>query len=286
MIRRLVRHVAIFVVTLLIGGFLGCVLLRYAPGFDSDERDVDPRFRTETVEALRQARAGEQNVFQFYYHYLAGASHGDFGMSRAFERPVSELIAARAPITLRLIAYGLVTGWLVGLSLAVATSVRPFWPLLFFSEFATGLFLCFPAAILALFVFLAKGPVTLVIAAAIFPRVYRYSRAVLLDSLAHPAVLSAASRGIPRARIFFRYAIPPVAGPLIAFLAVCVTIAFGAAIPVEVICDLPGIGHLAWKAATGRDLPLLTALTLIVTAVTLLANAAADMVPEQAPRRI
>jgi peptide/nickel transport system permease protein len=281
MIRRVFRHAAIFAITLVAGGFLGCVLLRYAPGFDSDERELDPRFRSDTVEALRKARAGEQNIFQFYYHYLAGISHGDFGMSRTFDRPVGELIAARAPTTLHLIGYGLFTGWIVGLSLAIATALRPFWPLLFFSEFLVGLFLCLPAAILALIVFLARGPVTLVIAAAILPRVYRYSRALLLDSLRHPSVLSAATRGIPRARIFFRYAVPPVAGPLMAFLAVCVTIAFGAAIPVEVICDLPGIGHLAWKAAIGRDLPLLTALTLIVTATTLLANAAADLIAER-----
>jgi peptide/nickel transport system permease protein len=286
MIRRLVRHFAIFAITLIVGGFLGCLLLRYAPGFDSDERELDPRYRTETVEALRKARAGEQNVFQFYYHYLIGASHGDFGVSRTFEQPVGQLIAARAPTTLRLIGYGLITGWIVGLSMAIATALRPFWPLLIFSEFLTGLFLCFPAAILALFVFLAKGPVTLIIAAAIFPRVYRYSRALLLDSLGHPSVLSAASRGIPRATIFFRYAVPPVTGPLVAFLAVCVTLAFGAAIPVEVICDVPGIGHLAWKAALGRDLPLLTAMTLIVTAVTLLANAAADLLCEQASQRV
>jgi peptide/nickel transport system permease protein len=281
MIHRLVRHAAVLALTLAVGGFLGCLLLRYAPGFDSDERDLDPRYRSETLDALRQARAGEQNVFQFYLHYLAGASRGDFGISRTFERPVGELIAARAPVTLRLIGYGLLSGWIVGVALAIAAATRPFGTVLLFTELVTGLFLCFPAAILALFVFLASGPVTLVIAAAIFPRVYRYAKALFSDALALPCVLAAAARGIPNARIFFHYAVPPVVAPLAAFLGVCVTLAFGAAIPVEVICDLPGIGHLAWKAAVGRDLPLLTAMTLIVTATTLVANAAADLASSQ-----
>ena len=37
---------------------------------------------------------------------------------------------------------------------------------------------------------------------------------------------------------------------------------------VEVLCDEPGLGQLAWRAVAGRDLPLLTTLTLLFTAVT------------------
>ena len=53
--------------------------------------------------------------------------------------------------------------------------------------------------------------------------------------------------------------------------------AFTAAIPMEALCDMPGIGQLAWKAALGRDVALLVNLTMIVTLVTLVANSASDM---------
>jgi ABC-type dipeptide/oligopeptide/nickel transport system permease component len=69
---------------------------------------------------------------------------------------------------------------------------------------------------------------------------------------------------------------------LVALAGVSVSLAFAAAIPVEVLCDLPGLGQLAWKAALGRDLYLLTNLTMIVTVVTLIANSSADLL---APRR-
>ena len=52
--------------------------------------------------------------------------------------------------------------------------------------------------------------------------------------------------------------------------------ALGAAIPVEVLCDLPGIGQLAWLAALGRDLPLLVNLTALATAATLMATSVSD----------
>ena len=54
-------------------------------------------------------------------------------------------------------------------------------------------------------------------------------------------------------------------------------IAAGAVIPVEVFCDNPGLGQLAWKAALGRDLPLLVNITLAITLVTLIANRGSDM---------
>jgi ABC-type dipeptide/oligopeptide/nickel transport system permease component len=57
---------------------------------------------------------------------------------------------------------------------------------------------------------------------------------------------------------------------------------FGAAVPAEVVCDWPGLGHLAWQAALARDLDLLVWITLALTAVLSVANAAARMLGEAA----
>jgi peptide/nickel transport system permease protein len=277
MIRRAAGQALILVVTLAIGGFLGCVLLRYGPGFNSDERDLDQRYSSATLEALHKARAGEQNIVQFYLQYLGNALHGDLGVSTSLEQPVGQLIAARAPATLRLIGWGLLGGWIPGLALGLASALRPRGPIPLVSELVSGFFLCFPAAVMALLLFLAGGPAAIVIGAAIFPRVYRYSHALLSDSLGLPRVLAAAARGISKRRILARYVLPPAIAPLAALLGVSITLAFGAAIPVEVICDVPGLGQLAWKAAMARDLPLLAAMTLIVTGVTLTANSTASL---------
>ncbi len=277
MFKKCLRRSGEFILTLAVAGLFGCLLLRYAPGFDVDERELDQRYSSSTLTLIQNARSGEQNIVQFYGHYLLSAVHGDLGASRAYNRPVSELIAARLPITLKLISSGLLMAWTTGISLALVVTFYPRTPLILFSELSTGLFLCLPAAVLALIVFLSGGPVSLVIGAAIFPRVYRYARAVLNRALEAPHVLAASARGIPRSRILLRYVFPPAVPPLAAFLGVSITLAFGASIPVEVICDIPGLGQLAWKAALARDLPLLTAMTLLVTATTLTANAAADI---------
>jgi peptide/nickel transport system permease protein len=91
-------------------------------------------------------------------------------------------------------------------------------------------------------------------------------------------VLTARAKGLGSFRVLLWHILPVTAPQLLALAGVSVSLAFAAAIPVEVLCDLPGIGQLAWKAALGRDLELLVNLTMIVTMVTLLANSAADLI--------
>ena len=67
----------------------------------------------------------------------------------------------------------------------------------------------------------------------------------------------------------------PLAAPsLLALAGVSISVALGAAIPVEALCGIAGVGDLAWHAALSRDLPLLVNITVVVTSVTLLANSA------------
>jgi ABC-type dipeptide/oligopeptide/nickel transport system permease component len=58
---------------------------------------------------------------------------------------------------------------------------------------------------------------------------------------------------------------------------ISVSLAFGASIPIEVICDTPGVGQLAWRAALDRDLPLLVTITVLVALMTLVVNSVADI---------
>jgi peptide/nickel transport system permease protein len=60
-------------------------------------------------------------------------------------------------------------------------------------------------------------------------------------------------------------------------VGVSFAISCGAAIPIEALCDSPGLGQLAWQAALSRDLPLIVNVTLVVSLVMLAANSLADL---------
>ena len=68
----------------------------------------------------------------------------------------------------------------------------------------------------------------------------------------------------------------PVLPEMLALAGVSVSMAVGALIPVEALCDSPGVGQLVWQAAVARDLPVLVNVTLIITGLTAAANLMTD----------
>jgi peptide/nickel transport system permease protein len=266
--------------TALLGGLLTATMVRFAPGFSADERQLDSRLSPESMQVLRDARAAERNVLPFYAGFLFRAAHGDLGTSRTLNRPVRELLAERWPATLHCAGIGLLLGWVLALTLAVSAAMLRRGAYDVFATVLAGVVLCIPSAVLALLSLFANGPAALVVALIVFPRLYRYCRNLLGQSYTRPHLITAYAKGLSGPRIFCAHVLP-LAGPqLLALAGVSVSLAFGAAIPVEAICGIPGIGQLAWQAALGRDLPLLLTLTILVTLVTLLANLTSDVVAQ------
>ena len=276
-IRHIARHLGAFLLTTLIAGLLGATLVRFGPGFETDEQQLDPRLNIQSLQALRESHASERRLPAFYAHYLVRMATGDFGVSRSLDRPVGELLSERAPVTLRLMGAGIAGGWLLGLALALpAVWFRaPLFDLA--STALSGVFLCVPTAVLALVLFFANGPVRFAIALLIFPKVFRYARNLLANAYTQPHVLAARARGLSARSVFLRHVAPWAAPQLLALAGVSLGVAFGAAIPIEVLCDFPGLGQLAWKAALARDLPVLVGLTILIAAFTQLTNAASDL---------
>lgn len=290
--RRAVSALLLFLtgaaLTLLIAGFLGATLIRFGPGYETDERVLDARYSDATSNAIARENSKDSNVLVFYGRYLTQAMHGDFGISRSYYVPVSELIRSRAGVTLWLLGEGLALGWILGLALAGAAAYFG-WPLLNHSaEAVSAAAMSLPAAVFALLIFLARGPVFLVLAMAVFPRVFRYARDLFEQKGTEPRIEAARARGVAEAVIFVGYVMKPAWPPLLALAGVSFSIAFGALIPVEVVCDLPGIGQLAWKAALGRDLPVLVTLTLLVTAITVVVSGLAEWLgdPQHVPQHV
>ena len=98
-------------------------------------------------------------------------------------------------------------------------------------------------------------------------------------------MLTARAKGLGNIRVLLWHILPGAAPQLLALAGVSVSLAFTAAIPVEALCDIPGIGQLAWKAALGRDVALLVNLTMIVTLVTIIANSLSEMTGLASERR-
>ena len=282
--RSLALCIARFAGISLLAGLLAATLVRLAPGYGVDERELDTRYSAASIEAIRR-ELRDQGLLSYYTAFLVRLLKGDLGRSTSLARPVRELLAERFPVTLASVGGGLTCGWIAALALAIA-GARPRkgalgWAL----ETASGGLLCLPAGVLAMAALWFDAPAASIIALVIGPRVHRYASGVLEAAWNAPHVAAAAARGLRPARIFCLHVAPGCVAPLIALCGVTVSMAFGAAIPIEAIADQPGVGQLAWQAAMSRDLPLLVSLTLVVALLTLAANTLADMALALDPRR-
>jgi peptide/nickel transport system permease protein len=266
-----------------LGGFLGATLVRLAPGYGVDEEELDSRLNQESIQALRQSHAREDSLPGFYVRYLIQLMKGDLGDSQTLHQPVRQLLAERFPETLKSVGIGLALAWTAGLTLAMAAVMARARAVDLAACLLASVLLCIPAAVMALLFVIAQAPGRLVLGLIVFPKIFHYSRNLLLRSASLPHVLTARAKGLGGFRVFLWHVLPVAAPQLLALAGVSASLAFAAAIPVEVLCDLPGIGQLAWQAALGRDLVLLVNLTMIVTLITLLANSAADLAAN--PRR-
>jgi peptide/nickel transport system permease protein len=285
---RAMKHLAQLLlslaVTVLIGGFLTAALVRLSPGFGVDEHELDPTRDVAALRALAAARPEQGNFFAYSVRHTAAMFRGDLGTVSQLESPGGRL----APRTLA--GDGAIDGnrnpGRMGVGLAFALP---------------GLDLSQPdldcagrrdrrfALVRAIG---RAGAADLRVrrtgarchGAGRVSRVFQYLRNLLSHAAAQPHVMAARARGIGPGRILLWHIVPVAAPQMLALAGVSVSMAFGAAVAVEVVCDFPGIGQLAWKAALARDLPLLVTLTMLVTLATQMANALPTRSPTDATR--
>src|SRR5271165_2552893 len=200
---KIAGHVLAALVTVFLGGLLSAALMRLAPGFDTDERELDPHLTAQSVQALREARHRDHNVFQFYFSYMKRAANGDLGTSLALGQPVRTLLHDRAPLTLRLLTMGLAMAWLLTLTLALSAAWMRLSIYDTLTTVASGTLLCIPAAVLALLSVLWNLPGSLAIALIVFPRTFRYTRNLLVKAYSRPHIITARAKGLGEARILF-----------------------------------------------------------------------------------
>ena len=266
-------------ILVLLAALGSAILVRYSPGALVDERELDQRMSTETLAALRNQRAIDNGLGSGLFRYLQKAIDGDLGKSQSYNVPITKLLRENAPATLRRVGIGLGSAWLFGLSLAIPVAYfRSAWMLDAGTALLTSTLLSLPAGVLAYLCLTIGAPVEIVLLLVLTPRVFRFSRNVLVQAYGSTHIDMARARGIDELRILFAHVFPSAAPQLLALAATSLSMAVGAIIPIEAICDAAGLGRLAWQAAIARDLPLLLNLTMLIALATTAAMAFTEVV--------
>jgi len=251
------------------------VLVRFAPGYLSDSRELDSRYAEAARADLQMEAARNGSVLHLLGTETSGWMHGDAGLSRQYGVPVMDLIGPRLRVTASLLLRALVLSWTLAVLVSMLSSAGR-TPSRLWQVPATVL-MAIPAAALATICLLANdgGPV-LVVALLLAPRDFKFLHRTLRKAWLDPHVLQARAQGIGTGRLLWAHLLPRIAPQIGALASLSIVTELGALVPVEVIFNVQGLGQLAWNAALNRDLPVLLAVTMIMALAVTLSGATAN----------
>jgi peptide/nickel transport system permease protein len=250
----------------------------------------------ETVENIRRQLGLDQPFFVQYWRYLTNLLTGDFGRSYIQRSEVAELIAARLPASLLLMVGAIACELVIGLTMGVIAAVRrgtvTDQALMVGSfvgvsapQFVVGLLLLyvfavrlgwFPIGGYGTWRHLVLPALTLgILGAGWYSRMMRSS---MIDVLRQDYIRTARAKGLRRATILLRHALPNAILPVIAMIGIDIGIFMGGIVVVESVFGWPGIGQLAWQAIQRVDIPIIMGVTLVSACAIVLGNLLADIV--------
>jgi peptide/nickel transport system permease protein len=243
-----------------------------------------------------------------YLHWLEAALGGDLGYSRAFARPVLEVLWPRLVNTLWLMIPSLAIAVALALPIGVFAARRP-------GSAGDGLvnLLCFAGisvppfwlALMLIYLFSValgwlpasgvEGLETGGLAASLLDRARhmvlpilsltllgiagftRYLRAEMLEALAQDYVRTARAKGMPERVVLLKHALRNALIPVVTVIGLDFGALFSGALITETMFAYPGMGKLIYDSIMANDFNLAMVALLFATLMTLVANLLADL---------
>ena len=290
------------VITLLAVSALIFLTAEVLPG-DVAVRVLGRESTEQARQAFRERLHLDRPIYQRYLIWLNGVIHGDFGQSLTNDRQVAEIVEPRLQNTLIIggAAFGLyIPITLLLASLAAVYRDRPIDSAISFltlvglsmPEFVSGtILLIFFAVMVPLFPVMslvdkAKTPlemlrtlalpaITLTIIMAVYA--IRMLRDNLIEVLDSEYIRMAIMKGLPSRHVILRHALPNAIIPALNVTALNLAYLIGGVVLVERVFSYPGLGSLLVDSILLRDVPVIEAICLLVSAIYILTNLVADV---------
>lgn len=304
---RLVLRAAlstIFVVT------VGFFLMQLAPGDVADFIAAESGAAdAQTTAAMRESFGLNAPVLQQLFAYYGHLAQGSLGVSPRYGVEVTDLIAARLPATLLLVAVaigfaallGIGAGTVMALSAGrVKDRVLSVLTLFFYSlpSFWIGLMLIVLFSVTLGWLptggayslgkrltggdWLLDRAQYLILPALSLALYYiaiyaRLTRASVLEMRRQDFVRTAVAKGLTRRQVTFRHVLRNALIPVTTMAGMHVSAILGGAVVIETVFSWPGMGRLTYEAIMSRDYMLLLGILLISSLTVIAVNIIVDM---------
>ena len=119
-------------------------------------------------------------------------------------------------------------------------------------------------------------PVTVLVWVSLAQNI-RLIRANMLEVLRSDYILAARASGISERKVVYRYALRNAITPAVTFLALALGVMLAGAPMTEYVFSWPGLGRQYVSSTLGLDFPVIMAITMLITVMTLVANLIMDI---------
>jgi peptide/nickel transport system permease protein len=312
MIRYIVRRL-ILLGPLLVGiTFISWAAIQLAPGSGDYFQSLVlqyPQISPSTIAALRAQFGMDQPPWTQYLRWLWSILHLNFGLSFAYNVPVTWLIGSRALNTLLLSVTSLVAAWAIAIPLGIYSAVHQYSVMDGILSAAAFVAISVPSFFSALLLLYAAywthllplqgltsvnydslswwGKVLDVSWHLVLPTValgvfsvgglMRYMRTNLLDVLRAEYVQTARAKGVSERRVIFRHAVRNAINPLVTLFGFELGGLLSGAAFVENVLGYPGLGRLILEAVLKKDVFVVMGSLLLGSVLLILGNLTADI---------
>jgi len=298
----LLKRLATIVPTLLFVTMLIYGLQQLLPGDPAivlAGEDRDPA----AVEELRRRLHLDEPLAKRYLYWAGGVLRGDLGESLRVQKPVTELVLEKLPVTLQLASMAIVIAILIGVTAGVISAVKKdtawdyaanvfalwglstpnFWlGILFILLFAVQLGWLPASGYVSPFEDLKGNLAAMIMPAFVLGNAFaavlmRHTRSAMLQVLSADYVRTARAKGLSERVVILKHALRNALIPVITLGALGFGELLGGTVLTETVFTIPGFGKLIVDAVFNRDYAVVQGVVLFTATAYILLNLLADI---------
>ncbi|MFA6384952.1 MAG: ABC transporter permease [Candidatus Omnitrophota bacterium] len=306
-VRRLLGIIPLLFGITLISFFI----IHLAPGKPTTvEQSLNPKVSQEVRLRLEKLYGLDKPLHVQYFEWIKKLARCDFGASFVDDRPVTDKILERIPLTFTVNFVSLLLVFLIAVPLGVRSALQEgswsdhlttitvflffaaptFWLALLLMQLFSIQLAWFPiSGVKSLdYEYLSTGGKILDVSWHLFMPVLvstlggfaglaRYMRSTMIETLHQPYVFTARAKGLPERQVIYKHALRNALLPIVTIVGLSIPGLLGGSVIFESIFALPGIGRLFYEAVMTRDYPLIMAEVVLGGVLTMLGNLIADI---------
>lgn len=296
------------------------MVIHLAPGKPTDLMlQLNPKVDFEAREKLNRIYGLDKPLHFQYLDWLGRLLRLDFGRSFTDNRPVTEKVLERLPITILINVLAIIVILFLAVPIGIKSAVYrgslfdklttvlvflgfaapSFWlALIFMSFFGVRLGLLPVSGITSLdfenytlfykIIDVARHLILPVSVASIggLAGISRYMRQSMLNAVSQDYMRTARAKGLPEKQVICRHALRNALLPIITVLGLSVPGLISGSVILETIFGIPGMGRLMVESVFARDYNVIMAGLFVSALLTLLGNLLADIAYAYADPRI